>query len=203
MQVQYVYLTDKGPAPAKTRTLKANSRDTIWLNVDAGNIGGVGATFTTIGGYGIVVERSIYWGGVAPNWIEGTNDVGVNAPAMAWSLPEGTDAEPFDTFVLAANPNTFPVRVRVQFYLEGGGRITVPEVTLAGQTRLTIDMSAPRGALPTMSASDAQLLAGQSFATKVTSLTPNGPIIVESAVYRNWNPTTRWRAGASAFGVPQ
>ncbi|MCU0256422.1 MAG: hypothetical protein MUF60_06745, partial [Vicinamibacterales bacterium] len=203
--VNGVFLTEAfGPIALQAPlTVKPYSRQTVWANGVLGNVGAFGTTFTTVGGHGIVVERSVYWGGAAPNWVEGTNDLGANAPATTWSLPEGSDEGPFDTFVLVANPNTYPVNVRVQFYLETGGRITVPDVQINGETRLTIDMNAPRVALPGLSAEDAALLKGKAFSTRVTSTTPNGPVIVEGAVYRNWDPVTRWRAGASAFGVPQ
>ena len=57
--------------------------------------------------------------------------MGVNAAAMSWDVPEGSDDGTFDTYILVANPNDFPVNVQVQFFLEGGGRITVPSVTVA------------------------------------------------------------------------
>ena len=54
-----------------------------------------------------------------------------------------------------------------------------------------------------MPAADAALLAGKSFAVRVISQTDGGPIVVEAAIYRDWRTGTYWRAGASAFGVPQ
>ncbi len=204
VDVQVTYLTRTGAVQRpEFKRLDANSRDTIPANLELGNIGGFGATFTTVGGHGIVVERSIYWGGQFPNWVEGTNVAGVNAPAMTWSLPEGSDTGLFDTFILIVNPNTTAVNLRVQFFLEGGGRITAPDMSIPAGTRLTINMNDPRLDLTTLSPGDAALLKGKSFSTKVTSLTTNGPIIVEEAVYRNWNDLTYWRAGASAFGVPR
>nr|MCU0255465.1 hypothetical protein [Vicinamibacterales bacterium] len=107
----------------------------------------------------------------------------------------------FDTFVLVANPNGFDVNVEVAFYLEGGGRYTMPVKRIGAGRRLTIDMNMPNATWPGMSAQDVIDLKGKSFAVKVTSVTPNGPVIVEQAVYRNWDPANYWRAGSSAFGV--
>lgn len=205
VDVQVTYLTELRGAISRGENfqLPPNSRGTIHANGELGNIGAFGAAFNAVGGHGIVVERSIYWGpGGFPNWIEGTNEAGANAPAMTWYLPEGSDGGTFDTFVLIANPHPVEVSVLVQFFLEGGGRISVPGTVRAG-SRLTIDMNQPRAALPAMSAGDAQLLQRQSFAVKVTSLTPSRPILVEEAIYRDWRDNTRWRAGSSAFGIPR
>lgn len=206
VEVEVTYLTEaKGPVTRpKNFALASNSRGTIYANAELGSIGGFGTTFKTVGGHGIVVERSIYWGpGGYTNWVEGTNDVGVNAPSMSWQVPEGSDAGSFDSYLLIANPNAFAVDVLVQFFLETGGRITVPAVRVGAGARLTIDMSAPGVALPGLSASDAALLKGKAFAARVTSETADGPILVEGAMYRNWQAGTRWRSGGSAFGVPQ
>lgn len=205
VEVDVTYLTEAfGPVKRNEPfLLRRNSRGTIYANGEVGPIGGFGTTFQAIGGHGIVVERSIYWGAAGQPWVEGTNDAGVNAGAMTWHVPEGSDSGLFDTYVLVANPNAFDVSVRVQFYLEGGGRITVPNTVLPAGSRVTVDMNAPTARLKSMSPDDAALLRGKSFAVKVTSLTPNGPVIVEEAIYRNWQDSTRWRAGGSAFGVPK
>ena len=80
VSVEVVYLTATGfvSRPGGALKVKANSRVNVHLNSELGNIGAVAAKFSALGGYGIVVERSIYWGSGFPNWIEGTNDLGVN-----------------------------------------------------------------------------------------------------------------------------
>jgi hypothetical protein len=203
VNVAVTYYTATGPRarPSGVLTLKANSRGTIWLNGEVGNIGGVAALFETSGA-GIVVERSVYWGAF-PTWVEGTNDVGVNDSAMNWYLPEGSDESLFDTYVLLANPQPFAVNVLVSFYLDGGGRITAAgPITIPAQSRVNIDMSAPGQAVP-LTPSDAALLAGKAFAVRVISQTEGGKIVVEEAVYRDFRPGSYWRAGSSAFGIPQ
>ncbi len=164
------------------------------------------ATFSAIGGSGIVVERSIYWGTGFPNWVEGTNDLGVNAPAMEWEVPEGSDTGSFDTYVLIANPNSFDIEAEVQIFVEGtdanAGRYSPYERLLVkAYSRTTIDMSNIGGTLK-FTADDLAKLKGRSFGVSVTSRTPNAPVIVEQAIYRDFQPGVFWRAGASAFGVP-
>ncbi len=208
VDVDVTYLTEAAGPRARGQALRipANSRETIWANGELGNIGAFGTTFNTVGGHGIVVERSIYWGaGGFPNWVEGTNDAGVNQPAMAWSVPEGSDTGTFDTYLLVANPNDFAVDVRVQFYRDGGGRLTVePPVRVPARSRLTIDMSNPGATFPALNNPEGlSWFRGQSFATWLTSLTTNGPIIVEGATYRQMDGANYWRAGASAFGIPK
>ena len=117
-------------------------------------------------------------------------------------MPEGSDAALFDTYLLVANPNSIDVSVRVQFFLEGGGRITPPApLTVKAFSRATIDMSNP-GAMLALDAADIALLKSKPFSARVASLTPGGPVIVEQAVYRDFQPGVFWRAGASAFGIP-
>ena len=205
VSVDVVYFTATGfvSRPGGALNVKANSRMNVHLNSELGSIGAVAAKFSTLGGYGIVVERSIYWGRGFPNWIEGTNDLGVNAPATEWEVPEGSDAALFDTYLLVANPNSIDVSVRVQFFLEGGGRITPPApLTVKAFSRATIDMSNPGGMLA-LDAADIALLKAKPFSARVASLTPGGPVIVEQAVYRDFQPGVFWRAGASAFGIPR
>ncbi len=43
--------------------------------------------------------------------------IGVNAPAMVWSLPEGADGGMFDTYTLIANPNFTPRDARYHVLL--------------------------------------------------------------------------------------
>jgi hypothetical protein len=205
VDVTVTYYTQTGarPRPDGVKTLKANSRGTIHLNSELGNIGGTAALFTTSGA-GIVVERSIYWGAY-PGWVEGTNDTGINDASMMWFVPEGSNAGLFDTYILVANPNLFPVTVLVRFFLEGGGRISTAEVVVPAQTRWTINMNLPRGpnGESFVSFDDLGYLSNSSYGTSVESKTPNGPIVVEGAVYRDWRDSSYWRAGSSAFGIPQ
>lgn len=201
--VNVSYLTSDGyvARPDGLVVVRANSRANVHLNSDLGNVGGVGATFKSTDGSPFVVERSIYWGTGFPNWVEGTNVFGVTGPAMSWRVPDGSDASLVDSFLLIANPNLVPVEVMVRFYVEGKGRYTPPApVLIPALTRVTVDMSNPSylGFTP----EDLAALKGQSFGVSVESLTPNGPVMVEEAVYRNWQQGAFWRAGSSAFGIP-
>ena len=197
------YLTRDGfvARPDGLVIVRANSRTNVHLNSDLGNVGAVAATFKSTDGSPFVVERSIYWGGGFPNWVEGTNVFGVTDPSMSWRVPDGSDAPLVDSYLLIANPNTIPVEVMVRFYVEGKGRYTPPApLIIPALTRATIDMSNP--SLLGFTEADLTALKGQSFGVSVDSHTANGPVIVEQAVYRNLQPGVFWRAGSSAFGIP-
>jgi hypothetical protein len=180
------FIEGQGPY-AKLYTVPATSRFTIWLTAEVGYAGSVGADFQVWDGT-LVVERSTYWGA---GWVEGANSVGVTSPAMTWQLPEGTTAGSFETFLLIANPNDFPITARVTCQLEGGG-VIINDYAVPALGRKTVYMNNPN---------DFAALQGRSFSTTVQSFW--GSIVVEHAIY--WTPAgaNYWRGGSSSFGIPQ
>jgi hypothetical protein len=181
------YLRDDGGVIFKEYPLAANSRSTISLRDELGLAGAVGAAFWG-GGEPIVVERSIYWG--AP-WVEGTNSIGVTGASPTWHLPEGTTKNGFETFVLIANLNDFPVVARVTAMREDGQNV-ITDFTLLPHSRRTVYLN-DADAFPH--------LQNQSFSTTVDVLDGQSPVIVEHAIYWRRDGANYWRGGSSAFGI--
>lgn len=187
------YLKEVGGNPLlKYYPVPANSRYTLSLTAEVGLAGGVSTVFWMTNEEPFVAERSIYWG--LP-WVEGTSVMGETALAPVWHLPEGTTKNGFDTYVLIANSNNFPVTTRMTQLLENGQTV-ITDLVIQATARRTVFLSDP-----------AQFpgLQNQSFATKVEVLTDistgKAGVLVEHAIYWRRDPQHYWRGGSSAFGI--
>ncbi len=196
IEVTATYFPEFSGSFSQTFTVDPKARHTVYLNGTAGEIGPAAAEFTSQANF--LAERSIYWGGR----VEGSNVIGVNTPAMVWSLPEGGDGGVFDTYTLIANPNFAPVQLDVTFYFDDGTQVTVPEdlrPTVPARGRLTMDMS---HWLPLLEAREQRQLVGRSFSTRVSVFQQTGPVVVEHALYYNFVPGLLWRSGGASVGIP-
>lgn len=184
----------------------ANSRNTISLNGDIGQVGPASAFIRSRFHEGIVVERSIYWGatgwgGIGP--VEGTNSVGIAQPALEWFVPEGALGGDWNNYLLLYNPHDFPIQVMVRVLLEDGTKWTdaVPR-TLAPKSRKTIDpafnLYDDAAAQTTFSSQSL----GKSYGVNVWS-TSGHTFIVEHAIYKAFDGPNYWRTGGAAPGVPK
>jgi len=189
--VDVTYMGPSGPFATRSYTAPPNSRATIWLTREVGLVGAVGAEFHARDNAGIVVERSIYWGG--SGWVEGTNALGVTAPAATWHLPEGTTLGSFETYVLVSNPNDQPVIVQVTTILDAGAIIPT-NFNIAAHGRLTLLMN-DTALFPS--------LGKRSFATRVDCMTQGLKVVAEHALYWNWTATDYWRGGSASAGIPR
>src|SRR6185436_16002941 len=161
--------------------IPALTRRTVYLNGDLGEVGGVGATFTS-DSLPFLAERSIYWGA---GRVEGTNVIGASTTSNEWHFPEGSSGGAFDTFLLFANPGTTDAVVRLTLFIVGVGPSTAsePELlrTVRAGSRLTIYMNQFLSDLEVAAAMPAGSLRGKSFATKVNVLSGD-PIVAEEAL---------------------
>ena len=122
----------------------------------------------------IITERAMYFDYHGKQG--GHSSAGVLQPATSWYLPEGCTAGGFDTYVLVQNPDVRPARIKFTFMTQDGENV-VKELELVGRSRLTVGVDEEPG------------LAEESLSTLVES--ENGvPIIVERAVYFDWNGRT-------------
>ena len=125
------------------------SRATVYLNGELGNIGGVASTFTS-DSLPFLAERSIYWGA---GRVEGTNVIGASSAANEWHFPEGASGGLFDTYLLLANPGANDTTVRLTLFIEGVGRFTASQAellkTVRAGSRVTIYMNEFLSALET------------------------------------------------------
>jgi hypothetical protein len=194
------FFQEDGTFQVRAYQVPANSRYTVYLNAELGNIGGVAASFTTAPETPIVVERAVYWG---LGRLEGTTAIGVPAGAYEWHLPEGTTGGKFDTFLLISNPNDVAVAVDVTVFIEGVGKFTAPvsmRPVLLPSSRKTINMREFLTQLGTLEGVD---LANRSFATKVKVVGNVRGIIVEHALYYDYTGPNYWRGGSGGFGIPR
>src|SRR5262249_45344955 len=174
-----IFITESsGPIP-KTYTVPANTRLTVFLNAELGNIGPSGAIFyNTDGTHPFLAERSIYWGGR----IEGSNTIGSPVPAVLWDLPEGSTTSLFDTYAAVMNPTAHAITFTATVFIEGIGMFTSPAQTLPALSRKTFNMKDVLGQLQQQTGLPVQF---SSFSTRVNVVNP-GPgdgLVVERSRY--------------------
>lgn len=177
---------------SKTFPLNKTSRLTVRLGADFGLNGSASAEVTavvrgTATPADIVVERTMYFpDGSQPG---GHNASGVTQAASTWILAEGATTA-FDTFVLVANPNASPTKVRAT-YLTATGQEFVSEQQAAANSRATFW---PRAEHPA--------LASAEFSTVIQSLTPGNDVVAERAMYFDYPHANAFaRSGHDALGV--
>ncbi len=154
VEVQIDYLGTDGIKDIDTYTVAANSRRTIHAAVDLDSrFGGRfrNRTFSAkvkslTAGNPILVERSIYWGGIFAAGLNpgGTNEAGVTQLSDTWRFGEGYAGGTFQTFLLVANPGETEVTIDTTFYLEDGST-TVDTRTLPANSRTNIWVNAEIG----------------------------------------------------------
>ncbi len=195
--VNATFMTEYSGNISQQYAVGANSRFTVPMNVFFGNIGPMGAAFSSTDG-GFLAERSIYWG----NRVEGTNTIGSPGIAAEWHLPEGASGGMFDTFLMLLNPTNTPVTIDMTLYVEGIGQITLPETmrpVLQPTSRLTLNM---KDVLHELEPLVGIPLVGHSFSTRV-KVFGAGQIVAEHAIYWNFvDGQTYWRSGGASMGIP-
>ena len=187
------------PRFATTRC-RRNSRATVYLNGELGNVGGVAASFYTSPGTPVVMERSIYWGA---GRVEGTATHGQSGRRLRVASPRGHDRRPVRHVPAAGEPDERLGRGRRHALHRGGRpvhRSSVDATVLPPYSRKTINM---KQFLAELGAPEGVNLAGASFSTKVKVVGNTRPIVAEHAIY--WQPdgANYWRGGSGGFGIPR
>ncbi|MBI2886266.1 MAG: hypothetical protein HYY02_03555 [Chloroflexi bacterium] len=109
-----------------------------------------------------------------------------------WYLAEGSTANPYHTWLLIQNPNSFPVDVDVTFLRENGGAPPVQKYTLRPNSRFSLFVN--------------RVVPDAAFSTKVEA---TASIIVERAMYFGYGghdsvganaPSRRWYLPQGAAG---
>ena len=109
---------DIGPVP-RTYVVPARGRSTIWVNQEGAPLHAAECGARVEASAPIVAERSLYLGGPV-GFTAGTSSTGAEAPSTSWRFAAGDTREPYDTFLLLANPSTQPAQVHVRYDLDGG-----------------------------------------------------------------------------------
>lgn len=113
-------------------TVSPSSRVTLRVNDDIPNVD-VSTALTS--SQPIVCERSVYWN----NRIEGTDSIGVTAPAVKWYLAEGCTAHGFETWVLVQNPQLQSATVSIT-YMTSKGVVKKQPFTLGAGQRASVSV---------------------------------------------------------------
>jgi hypothetical protein len=194
------FFTESAGLIQRTYTVGPAKRETIYLNAEVGNVGGVAAFLSATSPF--VAERSIYWGA---GRVEGTSALGMTTTANVWELPEGAAGGNFETFLLLANPYDTASTVDISLQIEGFGQITLPpsmRKVVPHWGRLTLYMPTILREMEIAEGMPPGSLANKSFATTVRVFS-GPPIVAEHAVYWQRAGSNFWRAGTAAFGTPR
>ncbi|MHB8896298.1 MAG: WD40/YVTN/BNR-like repeat-containing protein [Candidatus Geothermincolia bacterium] len=160
--VDLTYMTAKGPVKGPSVSVPANSRQTFDVGLGVPDNYSVSTEVTA--NAPVIAERSMYGG--SRTW--GHDSIGTIAPNLKWYLAEGSTGAGFETWVLVQNPNGQAAQVDVM-YMTSAGPVTGPSISVAGQSRVTINV--------------AGTVNGEwEVSTMVTS---NRPVIAERAMYGN------------------
>jgi hypothetical protein len=188
------YLLTDGSVLARRYALPAESRTTIWADVET--IPGFGralanasfATEVTVdNAVPIVVERAMWW--PDGDWREAHATAGATAPAARWAFADGDNVDA-RTYVLLANTSTTAGDARVTLFFEDGSTVAAI-VPVGARQRVTVDT---RDHFP--------VSAGRRFGAAIEALGPTPPaLVVERVTY--WNADgVFWSGGTGALATP-
>ncbi|MGE3840680.1 MAG: matrixin family metalloprotease [Vicinamibacterales bacterium] len=171
-----------GPDAALERTYRvnANSRRTIWVDIEASALAAtdVAAEIESPPNAPIVAERAMYRSGHRV-FEAGHAAAGVTDPSLVWWFAEGATGLFFDTFILVANPSAAEAELLFTYALPDGSRLAVPH-RVPKQSRATIWVDAESAALA-------------STAAAVEVRSTNGvPVVVERAMWWPGPDATAW-----------
>jgi hypothetical protein len=205
--VEIRYLLSTGEVLTKTYTVAAESRRTIWVDVeDFPGLGqalasaNVSCAITATNAVPIVVERSMWFPSpaVATNfWTEAHNSPGATATATRWVLADGEagGARGTQTYLLIANTSATPGRVRITELVDSPAPPPVP-ATGYSQTLDLLPNSRTTVALH-------EKMPNRRFGVVVESVetTALADLVVERAMY--WNAAGEiWAAGTNLLATP-
>ena len=176
------FLPQGGTPIVQQYSVPAESRRTIVLNDIAGlQDVAVAAEVTTQRG-GVLVERTVTWGGPEATDSAHTGRA-VESAQTAWYFAEG-DTTVFDAYLSLVNPNPMEVNASVTFYLAGGQTLQTT-YALPADRRQSISLNAVPG------------LGQTSFGMLVRA---TAPIAAERTMYFNTKDTV-WKGGHASPGV--
>lgn len=135
----------------------------------------------------VVVERAMYWGGVALGG--GTGGAGLARPSRTWFLAEGSSAYGFSTYTLLQNPSGSQVAVNIT-YNTSSGSVARRGITMPPYSRRTVTL--------------ANDLPGTDSSIFVQA---SAPVLVERSMYWSSSGETGtgaggWTAGHVADSTP-
>ncbi len=187
--VRATYLLYTGESFTKDYVVGANSRFTIAAAGEDPRLASsaFSTKFETLGGEGIVAERTMWWPATLP-WIEGHNSTGATTTGTKWAIAEGElgGADAAETYVLVANTSAFAGTVSVRVMSDDGAIVT-RSIVVPASSRYSINV---RDMFPEM--------IGKKFGVVLESVdaTP-AQIAAEVSIYLSADGVT-WSAGSNA-----
>ena len=158
------------------------SRQTVQMNEIPGLENISFSTEVTTQRGGILVERTMTWGG-AEQMDSAHTGKGVSRPQTSWYFAEG-DARNFDTYLLLANSNVTDVNVEVLYLLDNGQTVRDTYVVPANRRRTVYTNNVPG-------------VGGTSFSMTVHA---DAPLTAERAMYFS-TADTWYKGGTDSAGV--
>ena len=190
--VEARYLKPDGSTVTRTYTVRAQSRYTVWVDLEGPELAStaVSTTVTSTNGVPIIVERAMWWPFAYEQWYEAHNSAGATQTGTLWAVAAAEVNGPYAdaTYLLVANTSDVPAEVRVTSY--GGGPTAETTITLAPHSRTNVVFEDP--AHPTLTA---------AFGVLVESIgAVPAQIVVETALYRSVNGVY-WAAGTDSLAT--
>lgn len=178
------------PLPPITRreTIGPRTRRTIWVNHEAPGLASTDVSAVVTSSLPVVVERAMYLNAGGRLYAAGHESAGVAEPQARWFFAEGATGPYFDLFILVANPDTRPARVRATFLLPGGGT-SETSFTVEPESRRTLWVDVEGG----------PAVADTAVSTVIESL-DGVPVIAERAMW--WPGTPSPAAWHEAHNAP-
>lgn len=158
------------------------SRQTVQMNEIPGLENISFSTEVTTQRGGVLVERTMTWGG-AEKMDSAHTGKAVSRPQTSWYFAEG-DARNFDTYLLLANSNVTDVNVEVLYLLDNGQTMRDTYVVPANRRRTVYTNNVPG-------------LGGTSFSMTVHA---DAPLTAERAMYFS-TADTWYKGGTDSAGV--
>lgn len=178
VNASYLLGPGQGGPVGKSYTVPAQQRLTVSVNKELGPEKDVSVKLTCDSDF--LAERPMYflYHGA---WDGGHDVIGAGAPAQTWFLAEGYTGPNFEEWLCIENPGSADTNIEVTYY-PGSGNPIVRSWTLAGNSRLTINVNQDAGP-------------GLEISAKIKS---QQPIIVERPMYFAYNGI--WTGGHDVVG---
>jgi hypothetical protein len=171
-----------GGTKVTSKTIPANSRETVNVNTAAGSDKEVSIKIAS--DQTLVAERPVYFN-YQNKWDGGHNTIGVTSPTDVWLFAEGSTQPNFQTWLTLQNPSADDATVLVFYLFRSGGAGLLKIKTVPGNSRETIDVNLDVG----------ELRENQDVAIWVMS---TEDIIVERPMYFNYQ--NKWDGGSNSIG---
>lgn len=160
----------------RTLTVPANSRRTLWVDVQVPELANADFGAVVTATQPIVAERAMYTGTTEAPFAAGHSAIGMRSAAMRITFAEGSQGLT-ETFLLMANPSTTQTAQVQVTYFQTDGTPIVRNYAVAPETRASVWVAV-----------DVPELEDLSFSIDVQS-TNGVPIVAERAMWWNLSST--------------